>query len=110
MMIVDAHLDLAYNAVLRGRDVTRPAAEQPGVENETATVGLPDIRAGGIGLICATIFCSPKRYTNAEEAHQLALDQYEWYRRQWDAGELNLVGIASALAHSQIANRQSQIS
>ena len=27
MLIVDAHLDLAYNA-LRGRDVLRPAAEQ----------------------------------------------------------------------------------
>jgi len=25
MFIVDAHLDLAYNAIDRGRDVTRPA-------------------------------------------------------------------------------------
>ena len=45
MLIVDAHLDLAYN-VRRGRDVTRPALEQPVVDNEIATVGLPDLRAG----------------------------------------------------------------
>jgi len=63
MFIVDAHLDLAYN-VMRGRDVTKPAAEQPAVDNETATVGLPDLRKGGVALVCATIFCPPRNYKN----------------------------------------------
>ena len=84
-MIVDAHLDLAYNAVLRGRDVRRPAAEQPFVDNETATVGLPDLRKGHVDLICATIFCSPRSYkeigyTNGDEAYQQAIDQLKWYQ------------------------------
>ena len=102
-MIVDAHLDLSYNAVLRGRDVTKPASEQPIADNEIATVGLPDLRAGGVGLICATIFCSPKSYgkkegyTTAEEAHAQAIKQYEWYQKQWDAEELRLVTRAEEL-------------
>jgi membrane dipeptidase len=89
-MIVDAHLDLAYN-VDRGRDVTRPAAEQPVVDGEVATTGLPDLHAGGVGLICATIFCSPRKYTNADEARAVALNQLAWYRRQVDEGRLRLV-------------------
>ena len=61
MQIVDAHLDLAYNA-LRGRDVTRPAAQQATRDTDgTPSVGLPDLRAGGVALVCATIFCEPAR-------------------------------------------------
>src|SRR5207237_683989 len=60
-MIVDAHLDLAYN-MTRRRDPRVWAKDQPVVQSdvaEIATVGLPDLRAGGVGLICATIFCAP---------------------------------------------------
>lgn len=86
MLIVDAHLDLAYN-VTRGRDVRRPAGEQPFVDNEYATVGLPDLRAGGVGLVCATIFCSPASYKaagykTADEARAQALGQWATYQ-QW---------------------------
>jgi membrane dipeptidase len=90
MLIVDAHLDLAYN-VDRGRDVTRPAREQPVADNEIATVGLPDLHAGGVGLVCATIFCSPRKYVTAEQARAIALHQLEWYRRQVDEGRMRLV-------------------
>ena len=51
-MIIDAHLDLAYN-VGRGRDVRMPAAQQPEAEGEIATVGFPDMRAGDVGLVFA---------------------------------------------------------
>ena len=95
-MIVDAHLDLSYN-VLRGRDVTQPAAQQPVLDNEIATVGLPDLRAGNVGLICATIFCSPRSYATAEEARALALTQLDWYRRQIDQGRIELVKSAAQL-------------
>src|SRR5688572_28502334 len=95
MLIVDAHLDLAYN-VRRGRDVTRPALEQPVVYNEVAKVGLPDLRAGGVGLVCATIFCSPAGYGkdgyhNADEAREQALWQLALYRRWIDDGLLRFV-------------------
>jgi membrane dipeptidase len=103
MQIVDAHLDLSYNAVIRGRDVTCPAVEQPVVDKEIATVGLPDIRKAGISLICATIFCSPARYKKPlgyktpQEAHEQAIRQWEWYQRQMDKGELRLIESPDAL-------------
>lgn len=95
MFIVDAHLDLAYN-VMRGRDVTRPAAEQPAVDHEIATVGLPELRRGGVGLVCATIFCPPRNYRNrgyttADEARAIAMEQLTWYRRQVDDGRMNFI-------------------
>jgi hypothetical protein len=58
VFIVDAHLDLSYNA-LRGRDVLQPAAFQQPDSQGIPSVGLPDLRAGQAGLICATIFCPP---------------------------------------------------
>ena len=66
------------------------------MNNETATVGLPDLREGNIGLICATIFCPPGKYrsfgyTTAEEARQTAMIQLNWYRQQVEAGLLNFV-------------------
>ncbi|MBC8105137.1 MAG: peptidase M19, partial [Anaerolineae bacterium] len=92
-MIVDAHLDLAYN-VARGRDVRKPSSEQQQIGTEIASVGLPDLRAGGVGLICGTIFCEPYRgsdspgYRDADEAHEQFLAQLAWYREQFAAGEL----------------------
>jgi membrane dipeptidase len=98
MMIVDAHLDLAYNA-LHGRDVLRAAAEQePGnvEEDGIPSVGLPDLRRGGVGLICATIYAEPdtgkgKGYKTADEAHAMGRRQLEWYQRQFEGGEMKLV-------------------
>ncbi len=94
-MIVDAHLDLAYNA-LRGRDVLRSAAEQVPDEEGIPSVGLPDLRAGRIGFICATIFCEPDRgkgrgYKTPEEAAAMGWAQMQWYHRQFEAGQLKLV-------------------
>src|SRR3954447_9523327 len=96
MQIVDAHLDLAYNA-LRGRDVTRPAAQQVVKDNDgTPSVGLPDLRAGGVALVCATIFCEPAKgghagYTTADQARQQAKAQLGWYQEQAAAGRMELV-------------------
>ncbi len=95
MIIVDAHLDLSYNA-LKGRDVLRPAVQQPADGDDIPTVGLPDLRAGGVGLICATVFCAPAEegragYSTADEARGAGLRHLEWYRRQIDAGTIRFV-------------------
>src|SRR5204863_2527325 len=106
-MLVDAHLDLAYN-MTRGRDPRMPAKDQPVARSdvaEIATVGLPDLRAGGIGLICATIFCAPAGYgdrggyTNADEARAQALRQLAWYRQLVNERELCLVRTRDDLPH-----------
>src|SRR4051794_24846068 len=88
-MIIDAHLDLAYN-VGRARDVRMPATQQPEAEGEIATVGFPDLRAGDVRLVFATIFCQPntpkhKGYTSPQEAYAQAvvqLDQYDAWERE----------------------------
>lgn len=104
-MIVDAHLDLAYN-VDRGRDVRQPAAEQPTCDGEIATVGLPDLRAGAVGLICGTIFCLPataegakpdRSYRDAAEAFTMARRQLDWYHARDADGSLPIVRNAADL-------------
>jgi membrane dipeptidase len=91
-MIIDAHLDLAYN-VTRGRDVTMPARLQPIAENEIATVGLPDLREGGVHHVLATIFCQPQTtkhagYTSPQGAYEQAVGQIEQYDRWHHTGEI----------------------
>lgn len=102
MLIVDAHLDLAYNA-LRGRDVLRPALEQSADDEGIPTVGLPDLRAGGVQLVCATVFVEPASrsrggYATADEAHAAGLKQVEWYHAQERAGRMRFVRSAGDLA------------
>lgn len=102
MLIVDAHLDLAYNA-LRGRDVTQRAAQQKADDSDgTPSVGLPDLKFGGVALVCATIFCEPARgaetgYRTAYEARAQAQKQLKWYYRQLTDGLIDLVTSPSQL-------------
>jgi membrane dipeptidase len=103
-MIVDAHLDLSYNA-LRGRRVLRPAAEQAPDEEGIPTVGLPDLVAGGVGLICATLFTAPgvdgkPGYRTPQEAHDDAVAQLDWYRSHWDGSPYRQVTGRAQLAGS----------
>src|SRR4051812_21082641 len=97
MLTADAHLDLAYNA-LRGREVTKPAAQQTAALGDGApSVGFPDLRQGGVDLICATIFCEPAKgadatgYRTAGQAHAQAQRQLRWYYKQASDGLLELV-------------------
>jgi membrane dipeptidase len=101
MLIVDAHLDLSYNA-LRGRDWLRPAAEQLADDEGTPAVGLPDLLAGGVGLICATIFLEPavrsaRGYRSADEAALQARGHLAWYQAQVGTGRLAWVRQAGDL-------------
>lgn len=96
-MIFDAHLDLAMNAC-RGRDPLQPAAIQPIVENEIATVGLPDLRTGGVRHLCAAIFCEPSfngsvGYTDPESAYAMARTQLAVYQQWHAAGEIQINGL-----------------
>jgi len=62
MFIIDAHLDLAMNALEWNRDYRQPvaairASEQgmtDKVDRENNVVSLPELRRGGIGLVVAT--------------------------------------------------------
>jgi len=96
-MLVDAHLDLAYNA-LRGRNLLLPAAEQIPLEEGHAAVGVPDLRAGHATLICATIFCEPSfsrdsspGYRTPQEANLAGRRQLDWYASQRNIGTFRFV-------------------
>ena len=99
MFIVDGHEDLAFKALVDGRDYLRPAletrkAEQGGpvpAVNGECMLGIPDHLAGGIGLVFATLNVIPRgaidpvgmSYWNPEGAFQQALAELGVYRR-WD--------------------------
>jgi membrane dipeptidase len=95
MKIIDAHLDLSHNA-LKGRDVFKPAVEQPADRGGIPTVGLPDLARGNVALICATIFCAPasdgeQGYKTPAEAHQAGLKHLHWYQQAADKGIFRFV-------------------
>ena len=100
-MIIDAHLDLAYNAT-RGRNVLLPAAQQVSQDKTIPTVGLPDLLRGDVKLICATLFAEPNHdghagYRNPQEAYNDASVQMSWYEQQEKAGRLRLIRSAKDL-------------
>jgi membrane dipeptidase len=94
-MIIDAHLDIAYNAS-HGRAVLSPAREQQPDAEGIPTVGLPDLHAGGVGLVCATIFAEPHSdthpgYKTPDEAHAAGMWQMQWYLDRETEGHFRLV-------------------
>jgi membrane dipeptidase len=100
-LIVDAHADLAWNALTFGRDYTRSALEtrrreaeekSPAIEhNGLCCVGLPEWLAGRVAVVFGTLFAAPARrragnwdsqtYETADQAHAIGLAQMEYYRR-----------------------------
>ena len=96
-VIVDAHLDIAWNAIAEGRGFLGPPA--PGyVVSRSALVG------ADVGLIFATLYCAPAQgrramrtrfvYENAHEANLMATTQVNYYR----SCSLDLIGDRKALA------------
>ncbi|HEX2281868.1 MAG TPA: hypothetical protein VHG52_08915, partial [Thermomicrobiales bacterium] len=87
MLVVDAHLDLAMNAVMWNRDLALSAHETRRIEREegftekgrvAGTVGFPDLRAGEIGLVFATVIARKNHGQNAGidfRTHEIAFAQ-----------------------------------
>lgn len=106
MFLVDAHADLAWNALTFGRDYTLPAHVTRERERGTLTPtrngdtlhGLADWLAGRVALIFGTLFVSPKRlavgdwdtecYRDPAEAHRLYARQLDYYARLTDSREV----------------------
>jgi membrane dipeptidase len=96
MLVVDAHLDLAMNAVMWNRDLALSAHETRRLEREegftekgraAGTVGFPDLRAGQIGLVFATVIARKNHGQNSgidfrthEIAFAQAQGQFAYYR------------------------------
>lgn len=104
MIIVDAHQDIAYNALTFNRDYTHSARQTQRREQDTdtlahagrATLGLPDALLGRVALVCGTLFVAPEAakmgawdtltYSSAREAYTQAMRQMDYYQRLADSG------------------------
>jgi membrane dipeptidase len=87
MLVVDAHLDLAMNAVMWNRDLALTAHETRRIEREegmtekgraAGTVGFPDLRAGEIGLVFATVIARKNHGQSSSidfRTHEIAFAQ-----------------------------------
>src|SRR6476661_5119796 len=115
MFIIDAHLDLSMNALEWNRDLTKPVAEinereanltdKP--DRGKATVSLPELRAGNIGLVVATQiarYVAPNNslpgWHSPEQAWAQTQGQLAWYKAMEDAGEMVQIFTKSDLQKS----------
>lgn len=94
MLIFDAHLDLAWNAVEWNRNLEYPCSKIrewerhfPDIVPGDCTVTLPEMHKGRIGLCIATLLPRLNRkpmelsfYQSREAAHAIALGQLAYYR------------------------------
>jgi membrane dipeptidase len=95
-LIVDAHLDLAWNILTYGRDYTQSAAQTRALERGTpiparnhgdCLLGWPDFQRGQVGLIFATLFAAPWRGSEGDwetQVYQTGEDARRLYRQQVD--------------------------
>lgn len=101
--IIDAHLDLAMNAMEWNRDLTQPLAEvrqremhmKDKPDRGKGTVSIPELRAGRVGLVVATQL---SRYTpygstlpgwnSPQQAWAMTQAQLAWYKEMEALGEM----------------------
>lgn len=107
MLIFDAHLDLAMNAMEWNRDLTRPLAESRAREAHLrdkpdrgrGTVSLPSLRQGNVRLVVATqiariehnAYSPVSGWASPAQAWAMTQAQRAWYRAMEDAGEMTLI-------------------
>jgi membrane dipeptidase len=103
VIVIDAHQDIAYNALCFGREYQRSALYKRRIEaggpvpsqNGYAVLGLPEAIAGRVAVVFATLFVAPRTrqaapwdcvsYDNARQAHDLAQQQLDYYHRLTDS-------------------------
>lgn len=123
MFIVDAHLDLAMNAMEWNRDLRLPLNEINEKENGltdkpdrgNATVCLPELRKGNIGLVVATQIARYVAQENPlpgwhspEQAWAQTQAQLAWYKAMEDEGEMvQIKDLRSLNIHLDIWNEDS---
>ncbi|WP_028668128.1 dipeptidase [Runella zeae] len=108
MLIIDAHLDMAMNAIEWNRDYTCSVQELREREIEKqltdkrdrgkGTVSLPDLRKGNIGLVVATQLARVTQRGSAfdgwyspAQAWAMTQAQVAWYQAMVDLGEMTQI-------------------
>jgi len=103
MFIIDAHLDLAMNAMEWNRDLRRSVFEirerEAGLTDKSdrgkGTVAFPELRKGNIGLVVGTLiarYVAPDNplpgWHSPEQAWAQTQGQLTWYNSMEEAGEM----------------------
>jgi len=106
MFTIDAHLDLSMNALEWNRDITRPLEEinarEQGLTDKpdrgNATVSLPELRKGNVGLVVATQiarYVAPDNplpgWHSPQQAWAHTQGQLAWYQAMEEQGELKQI-------------------
>src|SRR5437879_6398607 len=113
MLIFDAHLDLAMNALEWNRDLKRSIDEirqrETGMTDKPdrgrGTVCLSELRRGGIGLCVATQIARIEHYAyspvfgwrSQQQAWAQTQGQLAWYRAMEEAGQMTQIKDAEGL-------------
>ena len=104
-LIIDAHEDLAWNALTFGRDYRRSAYETRRLEAESGSIapqvngdtllGWPEYQQARVAVVFATLFAAPRRrqagpwdilvYDTPQDARRVYAAQVEHYHRQAEA-------------------------
>lgn len=111
MFLIDGHLDLAYNALVNGRNLQQSLQQLRSKEKGRhpagiATVTLPALKEAGVGILFGTVFALPADRRSSEagyhtqaQAQQMANAQLDYYHRLADEDEtIRLVRTQSELA------------
>ncbi|WP_116106599.1 dipeptidase [Lewinella sp. IMCC34191] len=118
-LIIDAHLDLATNAMTYNRDLNQPVTtirERERAQGLTdhpdrgrGTVALPELRQGGVGLVFATLIARVDHadkppatlrlpgWHSPAQAWADAQRQLAWYREMERTGEMTAIVDAAGL-------------
>src|SRR5687768_17971479 len=111
MLIVDAHLDLAWNALQWNRDLRHSVYTLRTQESHLSgngrgqnTVALPEMRKGRIALSFVTLLArstgNPKAdidYSSPMQAYGIAQGQLAWYRALAEDKEVRIIDNVSQL-------------
>jgi len=111
MFIIDAHLDLAWNALQWNRDLRKSVYTIRAQESNLTdpgrgqgTVALPEMRKGHIALCFATLLARSTGqaiqhidYASPEQAYATAQGQLAYYRALNESGEIRLIQNLNAL-------------
>src|ERR1041385_5934536 len=118
-IIVDAHQDIAYNAILFHRDFRRNAYLTRSLESGSvvipnrgiATLGLPNTLLGWVSICFGTLFVQPvwaslpsePSYETPAQAYKQALDQLDVYERLADSDDRIVLVTDQAALNSVLA-------
>ncbi|RJS90194.1 peptidase M19 [Candidatus Bathyarchaeota archaeon] len=105
MLLIDGHLDLAMNALIWNRDLTKSVYEirrrEKGMTQKgraMGTVAFPEMRKGEVGVCLATLIARIARegnpfsgYSSPEIAYAMAKGQLSYYRILESQGRIRII-------------------